>query len=85
MYSDTAVTGTLQAGVLLLFTCHKMNANITCIYNTKNCRLAHKSEQGSHRLHDSAAGVVTREVTLSARKVVPCVRWPATGTTAHSL
>jgi len=23
-------------------------------------------------------GVATREVTLSARKVVPCVRWPAT-------
>ena len=29
--------------------------------------------------------VATWEVTLSARKVVPCVRWPATGITAHSL
>ena len=27
----------------------------------------------------------TWEVTLSARKVVPCVRWPATGVTAHSI
>ena len=34
---------------------------------------------------DSAPGVATWEVTLSARKVVPCVRWPATGITAHSL
>ena len=30
-------------------------------------------------------GVATWEVTLSARKVVPCVRWPATRITAHSL
>ena len=29
--------------------------------------------------------LATWEVTLSARKVVPCVRWPATGITAHSL
>ena len=34
---------------------------------------------------DSAPGVATWEVTLSARKVVPCVRWPATGIAAHSL
>ena len=29
--------------------------------------------------------VAAWEVTLSARKVIPCVRWPATGITAHSL
>jgi len=29
-------------------------------------------------------GVATWEVTSSAQKVVPCVRWPATGITAHS-
>ena len=29
--------------------------------------------------------VATWEVTLSARKVVRCVRWPATGINAHSL
>ena len=34
---------------------------------------------------DSAPGVATWEVTLSARKVVPCVRWPAAGITAHSV
>jgi len=34
---------------------------------------------------DSDPGVATLEVTLSARKVVPCVRWNATGITAHSL
>jgi len=34
---------------------------------------------------DSAPGVATWEVTLSARKVVLCVRWPATGITAHRL
>ena len=34
---------------------------------------------------DSAPGVAAWEVTLSTRKVVPCVRWPATGITAHSL
>jgi len=34
---------------------------------------------------DSALGVVTWEVTSTARKVVSCVRWPATGITAHSL
>jgi len=33
---------------------------------------------------DSAPGVATWEVTLSARKV-PCDRWPATDITAHSL
>ena len=27
----------------------------------------------------------TWEVTLSTRKVVPCVRWPATGITVYSL
>jgi len=30
-------------------------------------------------------GVATWEVTSSALKVVPCVRWPVTGITAHSL
>ena len=34
---------------------------------------------------DSAPGVAVWEVTLSARKVVPCVRWPATRITAHIL
>ena len=34
---------------------------------------------------DSAHGVATREVILSARKVVPCVRLPAAGITAHIL
>ena len=34
---------------------------------------------------DSVPVVATWEVTLSARKVVPCVRWPATGITAHCL
>ena len=28
---------------------------------------------------DSAPGAATWDVTLSARKVVPCVRWPTTG------
>jgi len=32
---------------------------------------------------DSAPDVATSEVTLSARKVVPCVRWPATGITVQ--
>jgi len=44
------------------------------------------SEQGSHRpAADSAPGVATWEVISSAQKVVPCVRWPATGITALSL
>ena len=34
---------------------------------------------------DSAPGVATWDVTLSTRKVVPCVRWPASGITVHSL
>jgi len=34
---------------------------------------------------DSAPGVATWEVTLSARNVVSCLRWPASGITAHSL
>jgi len=29
--------------------------------------------------------VATWDVTLSARKVLPCIRWPATSITAHSL
>jgi len=33
---------------------------------------------------DSAPGVATWEVPLSARKVVPCVRWPATGITVQA-
>ena len=33
---------------------------------------------------DSAPSVASCEVTLSARKVVPCVRWPAAGITTHS-
>jgi len=45
-----------------------------------------QARQGSRRqTADSAPGVAAREVTLSARKVVPCARWPATGITAHSL
>jgi len=32
---------------------------------------------------DSAHGVATWEVTLSTRKVVPCVRWPASGITVQ--
>jgi len=44
------------------------------------------SEQGSHRpAADSAPGVDTWEVILSAQNVVPCVRWPAIGITAFSL
>jgi len=38
-----------------------------------------------HQTADSATVVVTWKVALSARKVVPCVRWPATGITARSL
>jgi len=34
---------------------------------------------------DSAPGVATWGVTFSARKVVPCVRWPATGITARTV
>jgi len=34
---------------------------------------------------DSAPVVATWEVTISTRKVVPYVRWPATGITAHCL
>jgi len=33
---------------------------------------------------DSAPCAATWEVTLSARKVVPCVRWPATGITVQA-
>jgi len=29
--------------------------------------------------------IATLEITLSTRKVVPCVRWPETSITAHSL
>jgi len=41
-------------------------------------------QQGNHRLQ-TPPRVATCEVTLTARKVVLCVRWPATGITAHSL
>ena len=54
--------------------CHYDFTALAAIYNTIQSQTA-----------DSAAGVATSKVTLSARKVVPCVRWPATGITAHSL
>ena len=34
---------------------------------------------------DSAPAVATWEITLSARKVVPCVRWPANGITTRTV
>jgi len=43
----------------------------------------HTLKQGSHRPQTLPPGVATWEVNLSARKVVPRVRWPATGITAH--
>ena len=43
----------------------------------------HRTTQA--QIADSAPGAAAWEVTLCARKVVPCVRWSATGITAHSL
>ena len=45
-----------------------------------------KRQQDSHRPQTPPSpGVATLDVTLSGRKLVPCVRWPATGITAHIL
>jgi len=41
--------------------------------------------RSNNKTADSAPGLATWEVTSSARKVVPCVRWPATYITAYSL
>jgi len=48
-----------------------------------NCRKLVPSTTRQSQTADSAPGVATWEVTLSARKLVPCVRWPATGITAQ--
>jgi len=53
-------------------------------YANKNKR-GKRIKQGSHRPQTPTTGCVTTwEVTLSARKVVLCVRWPATGIRAYS-
>jgi len=51
-----------------------------CIYDGS----AASCQQSSHR-PQTPPGVATWEVSLSARNVVPCVCWPATGITAHNL
>ena len=42
-----------------------------------------KMKQDSHRPQTPPPGAATWEVTLSAWKVGPCVRRPASGITAH--
>jgi len=72
----------LQISNVVQFNCSKQA--ITC-QHCIHCRRQNNSFNFFAQLAtrqsqtaDSAPGVATWEVTLSARKVVPCVRWPAT-------
>ena len=63
-----------RRSIVITTVSHADNSFVLCHKHTRNKPVI-----------DSAPGVATGEDTLSARKVVPCVRWPANGITAHSL
>ena len=56
-----------------------------CASNLTGALLTRGQSTHLNKTADSAPGVVTWDVTLSARNVVPCVRSPATSITAPSL
>jgi len=75
--------------------CAKVYVNIFLVYSTivkyLLAKLRYLIQLVAHYCYQAVIdrrlrpGVSTWEVTLSARNVVQCVRWPATGITAHSL
>jgi len=74
-------------------TCHVMHqrrsmqtTNALAYWRSRRGHRLHRRKQGSRRPQTPPPVLPPGwKVTLSARKVVPCVRWPATGITAHSL
>ena len=73
-------------------TCHVMNqrrsmqtTNALAYWHSRRAYRLHR-KQGSRRPQTLPPLLPPGwKVTLSARKVVPCERWPATGITVHSL
>ena len=63
--------------------------DLLCVADRENKRstiiCVRRMQTRQSQTADTAPGVATWEVTLNAQKVVPCVRWPATGIAAHSL
>ena len=78
----TALTSHTTSAVQMDF---QRNVHIDAMRSAKETGASALTNKGQSQTADSAPGVATWEVTLSARKVAPCVRWPATGTTARSL